>query len=153
MTNLTAISSADPIPELETTTMALGGSGGPMNTQAQALLNNLQYLKDNQNTSTYNVISATSYSPVLTDSGITIVSTSGTAVTINIETNATTPFPIGTNIDIIQAGAGKITIAPRAGVTVNSLNGFLIVSGQNGVVTLRKYTSDVWFLFGSLSPI
>lgn len=47
MTNLTAIPGLTPIPELETTTLALGGPGGPMNSQAQALLNNIAYILAN----------------------------------------------------------------------------------------------------------
>lgn len=47
MTNLTPVSSFDPVPQLETTTLALGGPGGPMNLPAQALLNRTQWLHDN----------------------------------------------------------------------------------------------------------
>lgn len=43
MANLTPIPSNDVIPELETTTVALGGPGGPMNAQAQALTNRMAY--------------------------------------------------------------------------------------------------------------
>lgn len=39
MTNLTPVASLDPVVQLETTTLALGGTGNPMNRQAQALLN------------------------------------------------------------------------------------------------------------------
>ena len=39
MTNLVAAPGWDPVPQLETYTPALGGPGGPMNSQAQALLN------------------------------------------------------------------------------------------------------------------
>lgn len=34
-----------PVPQLETSTQALAGPGGPMNTQAQALLNRIEKLK------------------------------------------------------------------------------------------------------------
>ncbi len=44
MSDLTPISSFDDVVQLETTTIALGGPGGPMNQQAQALLNRTQYL-------------------------------------------------------------------------------------------------------------
>jgi hypothetical protein len=44
MTNLTAVAAWDDVPQLETTTPALGGPGGPMNLQAQALLNRTQRL-------------------------------------------------------------------------------------------------------------
>lgn len=44
MTNLTAVAGLDDVPQLETGTIALGGPGGPMNTQAQALLNRTAYI-------------------------------------------------------------------------------------------------------------
>lgn len=39
MTDLTPVSSLDPVPQLETNTLAIGGPMTPMNSQAQALLN------------------------------------------------------------------------------------------------------------------
>lgn len=46
MTNLTPTPGLDPVPQLERTTRALAGPGGPMNTQAQALLNRSVYLEE-----------------------------------------------------------------------------------------------------------
>jgi hypothetical protein len=46
MTDLTPVSSFDPVPELETNTVALAGPGGPMNSQGQALLNRTKFLDD-----------------------------------------------------------------------------------------------------------
>lgn len=45
MANLTPVNSFDDVIQLETNTVALGGVGGPMNAQAQALLNRTYYLK------------------------------------------------------------------------------------------------------------
>lgn len=45
MANLTPVNSFDNVVQLETNTVALGGVGGPMNAQAQALLNRTAYLK------------------------------------------------------------------------------------------------------------
>jgi hypothetical protein len=47
MTNLNPTPGWDAVPQLETTTQALGGPGGPMNSQAQALLNRTEWLKGN----------------------------------------------------------------------------------------------------------
>ncbi|ODT97386.1 MAG: hypothetical protein ABS82_00060 [Rhodanobacter sp. SCN 67-45] len=47
MPNLTPASTFDDVPELETSTLALGGPGGPMNLPLQALLNRTQWLHDN----------------------------------------------------------------------------------------------------------
>jgi len=44
MANLTPVNSFDDVIQLETNTIALGGVGGPMNAQAQALLNRTAYL-------------------------------------------------------------------------------------------------------------
>jgi len=44
MANLTPSATFDDVQQLETTTVALGGPGAPMNLQAQALLNRTQYL-------------------------------------------------------------------------------------------------------------
>jgi hypothetical protein len=46
MTDLTPVSSFDPVPQLETSTVALAGPGGPMNSQGQALLNRTKFLND-----------------------------------------------------------------------------------------------------------
>ena len=45
MTNLTAVAGWDNVPQLEVDTLALGGVGSPMNTQAQALLNRMAFLQ------------------------------------------------------------------------------------------------------------
>lgn len=45
MANLVAVPGFDPVFQLETDTLALGGPGQPMNFQAQALLNRTAYLK------------------------------------------------------------------------------------------------------------
>lgn len=44
MSSLTAVPGWDSVPELETSTQALGGPGAPMNTQAQALLDRTEQL-------------------------------------------------------------------------------------------------------------
>jgi hypothetical protein len=46
MTDLTPVSSFDPVPQLETNTVALAGPGGAMNAQSQKLVNQTKYLND-----------------------------------------------------------------------------------------------------------
>lgn len=50
MADLTATSSWDAVPQLETITIAIAGPGGVMNSQAQALINRTQFLNDQQTT-------------------------------------------------------------------------------------------------------
>lgn len=45
MTDLTPSPALTPVPQLETNTLALGGTGNPMNSQAQALLNRSEFIR------------------------------------------------------------------------------------------------------------
>jgi hypothetical protein len=154
-TFLTPTPTLDSIPELEITTMALAGPGAPMNTQAQALLNRLEYYNNNRNNSSFNIQTGTTYSPVLTDVGSTVVLTSSSAITITIAQDSTgLTFPPGANIDFIQDGLGKVTFVQGTGVTIKSIAGFKVISGQYAAVTLRKAaTSSTWYLIGAINSV
>lgn len=58
MTDLNPSPALTPVPQLETNTLALGGTGNPMNAQAQALLNRAELVRGivNEHTETLNVI-------------------------------------------------------------------------------------------------
>ena len=73
-----------------------------------------------------------------------------TGATLTIPTNATVAWPIGTSIDILQTGAGQITIAGAAGVTVNATPG-LKLRTQWSSATLMKRATDSWVVVGDLT--
>jgi Major tropism determinant N-terminal domain len=72
------------------------------------------------------------------------------AATITIPTNATVAYPVGTSIDILQTGAGQVTIAGASGVTVNGTPG-LKLRTQWSSATLFKRATDTWVVMGDLS--
>lgn len=76
--------------------------------------------------------------------------TAATAVTITVDTNANVPFLIGTEITIIQAGAGQVTFAAAGGVTINSKLGNLKIAAQYSAATLKKVGTNTWDLIGDL---
>jgi hypothetical protein len=80
-----------------------------------------------------------------------IVITAAGANTMTIPTNASVAFAIGTEIDVIQGGAGQITFAGAGGVTLDSRGGLLHTSAQYGRVRLYKRAADEWILSGDLS--
>jgi hypothetical protein len=82
------------------------------------------------------------------DSLIEVSSASG--VTLTIPTNATVAYPVGTSIDILQTGAGQVTIAGAGGVTVNATPGLKLRAQWSGV-TLFKRATDTWIVYGDLS--
>ena len=79
-----------------------------------------------------------------------VVTTAGTATDVRVPTNAGTAFPIGTKVTIIQEGAGQVTIAPTAGVTVNSAVG-LKTNAQFAVAHVVKTATDTWYAYGNLT--
>ena len=76
---------------------------------------------------------------------------SGSALTLTIPTDATLDFPIGTSIDILQTGAGQVTIAPVSGtVTVNATPGLKLRTTWSSC-TLFKRAANTWVVFGDLT--
>ena len=85
-----------------------------------------------------------------THDGTFIYSNSAPAVTVNIFTKAITDFPLGTEIDIIQAGAGVVTLTPAIGVNLNGLNTAIAITAQWGGVTLKQITDNNWIVIGKI---
>lgn len=73
-----------------------------------------------------------------------------TAQTLTIPANSSVAYPVGTSIDVIQTGAGQVTIAGAGGVTVNATPG-LKLRAQWSSVTLFKRATDTWIVMGDLS--
>lgn len=98
----------------------------------------------------FNAQVGTTYTLALTDASVLVTFGSGSATTVTIPTEASVAFPIGTQIDFIQVGAGKVTFAGDVGVTLNSQGSRKAIAAQNVGVTLVKTATDTWYLLGSL---
>jgi hypothetical protein len=86
----------------------------------------------------------------LSDKDCLVELTNGsTAGTINVPTNVSVAFPIGTVINLIQTGSGQITVG-GAGVTINGTPG-LKIRTQWSSASLVKRGTDTWILVGDLS--
>lgn len=96
------------------------------------------------------VSAAADYVPVIGDKVIS--RTKADAQTVTIPTNATAAFEVGTQIRVIQSGAGALTIAAAGGVTLNHLAAkTLVAAGQFAVITLIKVGTNVWNVSGDLT--
>jgi len=91
----------------------------------------------------------TTYKFVLTDAYKLITFDNVNPVAVTIDTNANVAFSIGTRIDCVQVGVGKVTFG-GGGVTINSKNGNTSIGGQWSAVTLIKMATDTWLLLGDL---
>ncbi len=97
-----------------------------------------------------NAQSGTAYTLALTDSGKLVELSNAAAITLTVPTNGTTAFPTGTQIDLLQTGAGQVTVG-GAGVTLQSEGSKLKLKGQYAAATLIKRATDTWVLIGNTS--
>ena len=85
-----------------------------------------------------------------THEGVFLYSDNASAVTVNVPTNASQAFPVGTEIDIIQAGAGAVSLTPASGVNLNGANTAIPITAQWGAVTIKQIVADNWIVVGKI---
>jgi len=99
----------------------------------------------------------TTYTFALTDANNELITASNaSAQTYSIPTNASVAFPIGCQINIIQIGAGQVTIqAVTSGTTTVLSNGGTAAApklrAQYSAATLVKVGTDAWYVIGDIS--
>jgi hypothetical protein len=100
--------------------------------------------------------SANAYTLVAGDAGdILLASNGSTAGTINIPTDASVNFAIGTQITILNVGTGLITVqATTAGTTTIRSTGASAVApkcrAQYSAMTCWKQAANLWYVFGDI---
>jgi len=103
------------------------------------------------NQSVENAQTGTTYTLVLTDAGKMVTLSNASAITLTVPTNASVAFPVNTRIDLLQYGAGQVTVAAAGGVTIASKASALKLSAQYAGATLWKKATDTWVLVGDIS--
>lgn len=99
-----------------------------------------------------NAQTGTSYTAVLTDDGKLVTCSNASAITFTVPLNSSVAFGIGTQINLMQLGAGQVTITPAtAGVTIRSAGSKLKTSAQYAVATIVKIDTDTWVAVGNLA--
>ena len=88
-----------------------------------------------------NAQTGTSYTLALLDQEGIVQMSNASANTLTVPTNASVAFPIGTEIQVVQQGAGATTIAAAGGVT---LNGAGALAGQFKSALLYKSATNTW---------
>jgi hypothetical protein len=91
-----------------------------------------------------------SYVLVAGDNGELVEMNVGSANTLTVPPNSSVPFGIGSQITVLQTGAGQTTLTPGAGVTINGTPG-LKLRAQWSSATLIKRATDTWVAIGDLS--
>ena len=103
-----------------------------------------------------NAQTGTTYTFVLSDNGKLVTASNASAQTYSIPTNASVAYPVGTQINIIQIGAGQVTIqAVTSGTTTVSSTGATATApklrAQYSAATLIKASTDLWYVTGDIA--
>jgi hypothetical protein len=97
-----------------------------------------------------NAQTGVTYTTVLTDDGKLVTCDNASAIALTIPANANVAYGIGTQINIMQLGAGQVTITAAVGVTLRSDGNKLKTNAQYAVATCAKIASDTWVVVGNL---
>ena len=93
----------------------------------------------------------TTYTTVLADAGKIVECSNAGAIALTIPPNASVAYAVGTQIVVVQTGAGVVTLTPGAGVTLNSRGSLLATAGQYAVAFLYKQATNTWIVTGDVA--
>jgi hypothetical protein len=96
-----------------------------------------------------------SYTAILANNGQVVTMNNASANNFSIPTNASVAFPIGTQINVLQIGAGQTTIqAVTSGTTsILSTAGTAAapkIRARYGMATCIKAATDTWYVVGDI---
>ena len=97
-----------------------------------------------------------SYTAVLANNSQVVTMDNASANTFSIPTNASVAFPIGTQINVLQIGAGQTTIqAVTSGTTTIQSTGATAAQpklrARYSAATCLKAATDLWYVFGDIA--
>jgi hypothetical protein len=100
---------------------------------------------------TLNAQTGTTYTLVLADAHKLVTQSNASGITTTIPPNTDVAFEIGDQVNLLQLGAGQVTVAAGSGVTIRSEGSKLKLKGQYATATCVKIGTDEWVLVGNVS--
>jgi hypothetical protein len=101
-----------------------------------------------------NAQTGTTYTFVLTDNGKWVTASNASAITVTIPPISSVAYATGAQLNIVQKGAGQVTFAQGAGVTINSTGATATapaLRAQYSSATCIHEGSDVWYVVGDIA--
>jgi hypothetical protein len=101
-----------------------------------------------------NAQTGTTYTFVLSDNGKFVTASNASAITVTIPPNSSVAYATGAQLNIIQKGAGQVTFAQGAGVTIRSTGATATapkIRAQYSSATAVYEGSDIWYVIGDIS--
>lgn len=98
---------------------------------------------------TLNAQTGTTYTLVLADAHKLVTLSNASAITLTVPPNSSVAFETGDQVNLLQLGAGQVTVAAGSGVTLRAQGSKVKLNGQYAIATLVKIASDEWVLVGN----
>jgi len=101
-----------------------------------------------------NAQTGTTYTFVLADNGKFVTASNASAITVTIPPNSSVAYATGAQLNIIQKGAGQVTFAQGAGVTIRSTGATATapkLRAQYSSATAVYEGSDIWYVIGDIA--
>ncbi|WIC89797.1 tail fiber protein [Gordonia phage Sapo] len=90
------------------------------------------------------------YTLAASDANKVVEVTSATPVNVTVPPESSVNFAVGALVEVVQTGAGKLTVVAGSGVTVNAAGDVKTTRSQWSSVLLRKRGANDWVLAGDL---
>jgi len=101
-----------------------------------------------------NTQTGTTYTTVLDDNGKLVTLSNAAAIAVTIPLNSSVAYPVGAQINMVQLGAGQVTVAGASGVTVVSTGATAaspVTRAQYSTLTAVQTSTDNWLVMGDIS--
>lgn len=109
-----------------------------------------QTLTNKTITTTLNAQTGTTYTLAASDTDKLVTLSNASSITVTLPPNSSVSWAVGNAVKLAQLGAGQVTFAPGAGVTIRSTPGLKCRAQYSGVEAI-KIATDEWLLVGDLA--
>jgi hypothetical protein len=98
-----------------------------------------------------NAQTGTAYTLVAADAGKLITLSNAGAVTLTVPQDSAATIAVGTYVDLLQLGAGQVTVAAGTGATLRVSGLTAKARAQYSRLGVQKVAANTWSLFGDLA--
>jgi hypothetical protein len=92
-------------------------------------------------------VQTTNYTLALSDQGFVVAMNNASAATVTVPPDSLVLFPVGAVLYICRVGAGTLTLAAGAGVSLSKIGTF----APSEQITIRKRAANTWIIIDSPS--
>lgn len=100
-----------------------------------------------------NTQAGTTYTLVAGDAGKLVTLSHAWPITLTLPRDSDATIPVGIYIDLMQLGAGQVTVAAGTGATLRTSGVTAKARAQYSRLGVQKVSTNTWSLFGDLAPL